>query len=59
MGKITEDMIDGVCCVLCGQYFIDPEDSKTLYEHGHPVACDDCWEEDCGYEKAVVKTLKT
>ena len=52
MGQIADDIIDGLCCALCGCYFTDPEDPDTLYEHGYPVACDDCWEPDCGYEKA-------
>ncbi len=58
MGQIANDMIEGRCCALCGQYFIDLRRSKDLqkgeeyaFEHGIPVACDDCWEKDCGYEK--------
>lgn len=54
MSEIAEDMIDGSCCSLCGQYFTK---NDKLYTHGYPVACWDCWEEDCGYPKADVKTL--
>ena len=57
MGEIAEDMIDGACCALCGQYFEDPQDCGIVYEHGYPVACWDCYESDCGYQKAVADTL--
>ena len=67
MGEIADDMISGACCALCGQYFVksnvvdtdefeiisDPE----IYEHGYPVACKECWDKDCGYEKATAETL--
>ena len=55
--NISEDMIDGTCCSLCGQYFEDNEQGSTLYTHGYPVACDDCWEDDCGYLKAEASTF--
>jgi hypothetical protein len=62
MGQIADDMIEGRCCSLCGQYFVKDTnfpatettlefDAPTMYEHGYPVACDECWEEGCGYEK--------
>lgn len=57
MGEIADDIIAGVCCALCGQYFEDPDNPDTLYEHGYPVACNECWEEGCGYEKAIANTL--
>jgi hypothetical protein len=57
MGEITDDMINGYCCSLCGQYFLDPDNPNELYEHGYPVACKECWESDCGYEKAEVDTI--
>ena len=59
MGEIAEDMIDGSCCSLCGQYFQSPNPNKRewIYTHGYPVACDDCWEPDCGYQKAKVETI--
>lgn len=44
MGQHADDIIDGACCALCGQFFEQ--------EHGYPVACFDCWDEDCGYEVA-------
>ncbi len=50
MGEIADDMINGICCALCGCYFT--EDGETLYEHGYPVACHDCYEQNCGYEEA-------
>lgn len=49
MGEIADDMIEGVCCALCGQYFVE--------EHGYPVACDECYEPDCGYQKATYRLI--
>ena len=57
MGQIADDMIDGTCCSLCGQYFIDSLNNDELYTHGYPVACEDCWEDDCGFPKASADTL--
>ena len=67
MGEIAEDMIDGTCCSLCGMYFMTEENQEklgtekeseaTLFTHGYPVVCWDCYEEDCGYPKADVETL--
>jgi hypothetical protein len=57
VGQITEDMIDGSCCALCGQYFEHPKDAEAIYVHEYPVACWDCYEKDCGYQKAEVKTF--
>lgn len=51
----AEDIIEGSCCALCGCYFADP--GGGIFDHGYPVACYDCWEEDCGYQKAEVDTL--
>ncbi len=45
MGEIANAMINGECCALCGQFFKKP--------HGYPVACKECWEKDCGYQKAI------
>jgi hypothetical protein len=63
MGEIAEDMLDGSCCSLCGQYFEHPKkDKKTgesigIYVHDYPVACKECWEPGCGYQKAEVNTF--
>jgi len=57
MGEVAEDMIDGSCCSLCGQYFQDSDDKDMIYTHGYPVVCKDCWEPDCGYEKAKVEII--
>lgn len=53
MGQIADDIIDGSCCAFCLMYFEDPEDDDFIYSHGYPVACKECWEPDCGYEKAT------
>lgn len=57
METIKDDIILGRCCALCGQYFVErgtvsnAEGSVVIYEHGFPVACNECYEEDCGYQK--------
>lgn len=50
MGQIADDMINGLCCGICGQYFLD-NSTGELYEHGHPVACNECYDNGCGYVK--------
>lgn len=62
MGQIADDMINGACCAICGQYFVGVisdiwDEGPELFEHGYPVACYECWEEGCGYEKAKADTL--
>lgn len=49
MGQIAEDMIEGFCCSLCSVYFAE--------EHGYPVACNECWENNCGFERATNEEL--
>jgi hypothetical protein len=60
-GSIADDMINGACCVICGEYFFD-EDLHEIYEHGHPTVCISCWselteEERSNHQKAVVPTI--
>lgn len=50
MGQAAEDIIDGACCAICGDYFFD--DNNYLIAYGYPVACYSCWDEDCGYDLA-------
>ena len=57
MSEIAEDMLDGSCCSICGQYFQHPKDKDAIYTHDYPVACKECWEPKCGYQKADVKTI--
>lgn len=45
MGETADDIINGACCALCGEYFDT--------EYGYPVACAACWTEDCGYQLAT------
>ena len=40
MGEHAEDMLDGLCCSLCGAFFIK---DGELYEHGYPVVCIPCY----------------
>lgn len=62
---MAEDMIDGSCCQLCGQYFESEEEKDghpVIYTHGYPVVCGDCWgelteEEKEMYQKALKPTL--
>ena len=64
MGQIAEEIIEGACCALWGQYFFrdrEEEDGGLVvpvpFEHGYPVACKECWETGCGYEKATAETI--
>lgn len=71
MGEIAEDIIDGSCCALCGQYFVEFDkgqtkiktgkngvvNNATIFSHGYPVACKDCYDEDCGYQEAIKNTI--
>ena len=63
MGEYADQIINGECCAFCMTPFIDKKTIKdktpTIYEHGYPVACKDCWEPGCGYQKAdkEAKTL--
>lgn len=56
MGEIADDMIEGRCCSICGQYFEDPKTGE-IYEHGYPVCCKECWDEDCEQGKTIVDTF--
>lgn len=42
MGQIADDIVDGSCCTMCGQYFQDPDEDK-IYTHEYPVACKRCF----------------
>jgi hypothetical protein len=67
MGEIAEDMMDGSCCELCGQYFEHSKKKKNgepigIYVHGYPATCWECWEdlnehEKKGRSKSDVKTF--
>lgn len=67
MGAIAEDILDGTCCALCGQYFMtdknrsllgtDNQSKAVLFTHGYPVVCAECYTEDCGYQPAEVETI--
>lgn len=61
MGQVAEDMVDGTCCQYCGCFFVDNEDG-SLYTHGFPVVCWDCWDdlkksERKGLQKAETSTF--
>ena len=43
MGEMADDIVEGRTCALCGTWFDD--------EYGYPVACEECYTEDCGYQK--------
>ena len=42
MGQMADDMVEGVCCELCGQYF-QGKNENELHAHGYPVVCWECW----------------
>jgi hypothetical protein len=56
--SLSEDITAGACCAFCTSYFVTKIRGQETgpYEHGYPVACWDCWEEDCGYKKATADT---
>ena len=58
MSEISESIINGECCALCGCYFYESVlGEPTPYKHGYPVACYECFSKDCGYQKATVETF--
>jgi len=34
MGDLADDIVDGLCCQYCGQYFVEA--------YGSPWTCNDC-----------------
>jgi len=46
MGQMADDIIDGACCALCGEYFEDGD-------QGYPCVCSECYTKDCGYQKKI------
>ena len=61
MGEIADDIINGECCALCGCYFVcddlDADGNEVAYDHGYPVACYDCHDGDCSYQRADAETF--
>lgn len=56
MGQIAEDMLDGSCCCICGQYFAHPKKKADgtplgIYVHDYPAVCWVCWGDLSGEEK--------
>lgn len=49
MGEIADSMIEGETCSFCGVMFENP--------HGYPIACQSCWDKDCGVQKATENEL--
>jgi len=43
MGDLTDDVVEGLACSLCGVYFVKP--------HGFPVLCGNCWADATRMEK--------
>jgi len=41
---MSEDIINGECCDLCGCYFKERFKEQT-FTHGHPATCTDCWDD--------------
>jgi hypothetical protein len=54
---MADDILAGACCAICGRYFEDPENDEAIYEHGHAVACIECYSPECGYIEATVPTI--
>jgi hypothetical protein len=48
--SLAQQIADGEICAFC----MMPFEKDT----GIPCACDECWEEGCGYEKSWVNLLQ-
>lgn len=72
MGQIADDMVDGTVCCLCSMFFQGKSDPKqvtkdnprgeTIYTHGYPAVCWDCWRDLSKrdrkqYQRALVPTI--
>jgi len=46
MGDISDQMVNGESCCICGMPFLDEDDNGDLIqeEYGYPVVCGHCWE---------------
>lgn len=59
MAENADDIIDGLCCELCGQFFIESSiDTKSameadVYSHGYPATCWECWKGLTKKEKKI------
>ena len=49
MGENADDIIDGACCALCGEYFEQ--------ENGFPAVCSGCYDSGCGYSLSTFNTI--
>lgn len=53
--SLAEDLINGACCHWCGVYFEQ--------EHGYPVLCNDCFDDDAedsqeaGLQRAIYEEV--
>lgn len=45
MGAISDDIIAGRACSLCGCYFKDPDKEDQTYKHGVPTLCWYCYDD--------------
>lgn len=50
MGEIADAMVNGECCQLCGQYFVQ--------KHGYPVVCKEDFRELTPKEKKQYQEAK-
>lgn len=48
MGEFADAILMGECCAFCMAPFVY---EGEIFEHGYPVACNECYEPDCGYQK--------
>lgn len=61
MGDLADSIIAGEICAFCMLPFVKEKNEESAifvpFEHGYPVACKECWEPDCGYQRATAETL--
>ena len=58
MGQVSEDIINGICCQVCGQWMPEVSNRKSdifINPPGYPRTCKDCQE----YEKKYNKSLES
>lgn len=47
MGEYADKIINGECCELCMMPYVHKKDKETVYQHGYPAVCNDCWDDEC------------
>lgn len=64
MGQAADDIMNGIACELCGEFFAAKIEGKNVHahEHGYPAVCKTCWgdltkSERRHHQRATVATI--